>query len=114
MFLGGREDQQRASALTEAWPGPVVDLCGRLSPRESAAALSRAALFIGHESGVLHLADAVGTPAVGLFGDYNKPKMWHPRGPHTRVIHRLPGIKEISPTEVLAEVVELVAVEPRA
>jgi heptosyltransferase-3 len=111
VFVGAREDSERAERLGAAWSaGPVLDLCGRLGPRESAAALRRADLFIGHDSGPLHLADAVGTPAVGLLGDYNRPKMWHPSGPGTRMLHRMTGLSTIAPGEVTATA--LAALQP--
>jgi heptosyltransferase-3 len=107
-FVGSREDQHRAAELGALWPGVVLDLCGHLSPRASAAALSHASLFIGHDSGALHLADAVGVPAIGIFGSYNRPKIWHPCGATTRIIHRMSGLNNITPDEVISEASSLV------
>lgn len=109
VFFGGKEDHERATRLATAWSGGVINLCGRLAPRESAAALSRASLFIGHDSGPLHLADAVGTPAVGIFGGYNRPEMWHPSGATTQIIHRIEGLSKIGPAEVLEKALSLSA-----
>ncbi len=101
LFVGAFEDRERAQRLREAWhAGTIVDLCGRVSPRVSAAALSGASVFVGHDSGPLHLADSVGVPAIGLFGDFNRPKMWHPSGPTTEIIHRMEGLASITPGEV--------------
>jgi heptosyltransferase-3 len=103
VFVGAEEDRERAKRLSLAWSaGPVVDLCGDLKPRESAAAIARAALFIGHDSGPMHLADAVGTACIGLLGSYNRPKMWHPSGRPTNIIHRMTGLGAITPAEVTA------------
>lgn len=107
-FVGGKEDRERAEVLGSLWQGTVIDLCGQLSPRESAAVLSRASLFIGHDSGAFHLADAVGAPAVGIYGSYNQPREWHPSGPTTCVIHRVSGLDDVSPDEVLAGALSLV------
>lgn len=46
--------------------------------------LATARLFIGNDSGITHLAAAVGTPVVALFGPTN-PAIWAPRGPNVRV-----------------------------
>ncbi|MBZ5622830.1 MAG: glycosyltransferase family 9 protein [Acidobacteriia bacterium] len=46
--------------------------------------LARARLYIGNDSGITHLAAAVGTPVLALFGPTN-PEVWAPRGPHVRV-----------------------------
>jgi len=45
-----------------------VDLVGAVDPLQAAACLSRCRLFIGNDSGLMHLAAAVGVPTVGLFG----------------------------------------------
>jgi ADP-heptose:LPS heptosyltransferase len=46
--------------------------------------LARARLYIGNDSGVTHLAAAVGTPVLALFGPTD-PGVWAPRGPNVRV-----------------------------
>ena len=46
--------------------------------------LARARLYIGNESGITHLAAAVGTPVLALFGPTD-PEVWAPRGPNVRV-----------------------------
>lgn len=103
VFVGAPDDAGRAGRLGPVWTvGPVLDLCGRLGPRESAAALTHAELFVGHDSGPLHLADAVDVPAIGLFGDYNRPRVWHPSGERTRIIHRMEGLHTITPADVVA------------
>ena len=110
VFVGAPDDVERAARLSPAWTaGEVVDLCGKLGPRESAAALAHAELFVGHDSGPLHLADAVDTPAIGLFGDFNEPKVWHPAGPTTQVIHRMEGLATITPEDVVAVAEELLS-----
>jgi ADP-heptose:LPS heptosyltransferase len=66
---------------------PAVNLCGALTPRESAAVLARAAAFLGHDSGPMHLAAAVQTPCVAIFAARNIPRTWFPFGPQHRVIY---------------------------
>jgi len=51
---------------------------------ELACWLARARLYIGNDSGITHLAAAVGTPVLALFGPTD-PGIWAPRGPHVRV-----------------------------
>ena len=46
--------------------------------------LARARLYIGNDSGITHLAAAVGTPVLALFGPTD-PSVWAPRGAHVRV-----------------------------
>jgi ADP-heptose:LPS heptosyltransferase len=108
LIIGAAEDAERAQHICAAWGGPVVDACGKLSPRESAAAMRHALAFIGHDSGPLHLAAAAGVRCVGLFGDFNQPMRWHPRGRHHRIIHRMSGLHTISVADVLDAVRDIV------
>jgi ADP-heptose:LPS heptosyltransferase len=106
LMVGSAEDSERGRRVTEGWEGPVVDACGDLSPRESAAAMRKAMLFIGHDSGPLHLAASVGVPCVGLFGGFNQPNRWHPRGNCHRIIHRMSGMNSINVVDVLDAVAD--------
>ena len=68
VFAGpGDAERDMAAPLLAALPC-AVDLCGRLSLPEVAACLSRCSLFVGNDSGLMHLAAAAGTPTLGLFG----------------------------------------------
>jgi ADP-heptose:LPS heptosyltransferase len=90
VLLGADVERHRSQALLEQWRGVGLNLCGRLSVRESAAVLNRARLFCGHDSGPLHLAVAVGTPCVGIFSSRNLPGVWFPYGSQHEVIyHRI-------------------------
>ncbi|WOJ89105.1 glycosyltransferase family 9 protein [Methylocapsa polymorpha] len=106
LVIGGADDASCVGEVTENWPSPVVNACGRLSPRESAAALERACLFIGHDSGPMHLAAASEVVCVALFSGNNPPRKWHPYGPRHRVIQRMDGIALIRVEEVAAAVRE--------
>jgi ADP-heptose:LPS heptosyltransferase len=47
--------------------------------------LARARVYIGNDSGITHLAAAVGTPVLALFGPASDPTVWAPRGDHVTV-----------------------------
>lgn len=65
--------------------------------------LSTARLYIGNDSGISHLAAAVGTPVVAIFVSTD-PKIWSPRGPHvTSLLH--PSIERVA-QEIKAMVLE--------
>jgi heptosyltransferase-3 len=101
LILGGAEDEARAATVARAWPGPVLNACGRANPRVSGAAVENATLFIGHDSGPMHLAACMGVPCIGLFGENNLPSRWHPPGPEHRPIHKMTGVSTITVDEVL-------------
>lgn len=70
VILGGPGAQERAMAapVLAALGDRAVDLAGSLSLPEAAAVLARCALFIGNDSGLMHLSAAAGAPTLGLFG----------------------------------------------
>jgi len=78
VLLGSKDEYSRSEQLREEFGGAVLNLCGNLSPRESGAVLSKADVFIGHDSGPMHLASAVGTPTVAIFSARNLPGIWFP------------------------------------
>jgi heptosyltransferase III len=104
VFVGSADEFDRAAGLAAIWPGRTLNLCGALGARESAAAMRRAMLFVGHDSGPIHLAAAAGVPCVGIFGTFNRPKWWHPIGERHSIIHNMSGVREIAPEEVYAAV----------
>jgi heptosyltransferase III len=80
-----------------AGPGEVLDGAVRFDNLyELACWLKRARLFIGNDSGIMHLAAAVGIPVMALFG-HTEPAVWAPRGAH--VLRHQP-LAELSVDEV--------------
>jgi ADP-heptose:LPS heptosyltransferase len=63
----GEQEAALAASLLRLLPA-AIDLCGKLTLPEAAACLARADLFVGNDSGLMHLAAASGTPTLGLFG----------------------------------------------
>lgn len=63
----------------------VIDLTGATSLPEAVAWLRRCSLYVGNDSGLMHLAAALGTPTVGLFGSSN-PDWTRPGGSRVAVV----------------------------
>jgi ADP-heptose:LPS heptosyltransferase len=92
LVLGGASEESEASEFAAGgWRlhsrSPVVNVSGRLTPRESAAVFAQATVFVGHDSGPMHLAAAVQTPCVAIFAARNKPRVWFPYGKQHRVLY---------------------------
>ena len=68
VIVGGAEDTELADTIVRAARGWAVSAAGALSLRGSAALIRRAAVLITNDSAPLHLATAVGTPVVAVFG----------------------------------------------
>ena len=111
LVLGAAEESPRARSVAAFWPGPVVDACGLLSPRQSAAVLTGSSLFVGHDSGPLHLASASLCPWVGIFGENNPPKRWHPVIGRGIALHDMRGVAAIGVDQAAAAARRLLALQ---
>ncbi|MBI3881232.1 MAG: glycosyltransferase family 9 protein [Verrucomicrobia bacterium] len=87
VMLGAAEEADYSARLLARWPGVTANLCGRSSPRVSGAILQRALLFVGHDSGPMHLAGTVGTPLVAIYSARAVPGEWFPRGRHNAILY---------------------------
>ncbi len=90
-LCGAPEESDPSDFAATGWQqhsdSPVINLCGQLTPRESAAVFARSRIFIGHDSGPMHLAAAVKTPCVAIFAARNIPRVWFPYGKQHRVLY---------------------------
>ena len=86
MVVGGPDDRSAAAPVMAAVPrSRSIDLVGREDLLTCYAALKRARLFIGADSGLMHLAAAAGAPTLGLFGPSDET-LYAPWGPLTRTV----------------------------
>jgi heptosyltransferase-2 len=89
LLLGGPADGATCARIRAACAGPCVELWGRTTIPGMAAVIERADLFLGNDSGPMHLAAAVGTHTVAIFGP-GSPERTAPVGDpaRTRVVTR--------------------------
>ena len=80
IIVGGAEDAQMGDRLCAAFAGRGVNLAGKLSIYGSAALMSRALVYIGNDTGTMHLAAMVGLPCVAIFSSRDYPGLWDPYG----------------------------------
>ncbi|MDP3538064.1 MAG: putative lipopolysaccharide heptosyltransferase III [Azonexus sp.] len=79
------DEKAMLTAIQAQLPKPAFSLSGQLSLKELAALTQASKLFIGVDSAPMHIAAAVGTPTVALFGP-SGDKQWGPWGVPFRVI----------------------------
>lgn len=87
IIFGGPEDRALADRLIKNWKSGSA-AAGVLTPREAAAALSHCALYVGNDTGTMHLAAAVNTPCVAIMAALDWPGRWVPYGPGHVVLRR--------------------------
>lgn len=85
VIFGGPEDRELGDSLINEW-GAGANAAGELSVRQAAAALSLCRLYVGNDTGPMHLAAAVGTRCVGIFSARDFPGSWYPYGPNHLVL----------------------------
>jgi len=69
--VGGDDDSRLVDKMISSMTGKAISCVGRLSIREAAALIEACDLFIGNDSGLMHVAAAVHTPVIALFGPGN-------------------------------------------
>jgi ADP-heptose:LPS heptosyltransferase len=86
MVMGGPEDRKVARGLLDVVArSRFIDLTGGVDLLTAYACVKHARLFIGNDSGAMHLAAAAGVPTLGLFGPSDE-RLYAPWGANTRVV----------------------------
>ena len=94
VLLGSGSEKHLTEEIARESGGKTIDLAGELDLKELAAVLKHADLFIGNDAGPMHMAAAVGTSVIALFGRNIPgvgPKRWGPWGEGHIVFHETPG-----------------------
>lgn len=101
LLIVGEAENESWLAQT-ATPAAPVELAANLPLPVLRERLTRCRFFIGHDSGISHLAAACGVPSLLLFGPTD-PAMWAPPASHVRVLRRGPDLNSISVADVRRE-----------
>jgi ADP-heptose:LPS heptosyltransferase len=105
VVVGSGHERLLAAAIAEACPA-ALDLVGRTDIALLAALAQRAALTVGNDTGVCHLATAAGCPVVVLFSRESDPARVAPRGALVRIL-AAPDLADLAPDTVIAEALTL-------
>jgi heptosyltransferase III len=89
LVIVGEADEERARTLASAWSGRPVQFAKNL-PLTQLAALLEGAFFIGHDSGISHVAAAAGARCLLLFG-WTDPAIWAPANENVTVLRAPEG-----------------------
>jgi heptosyltransferase-3 len=126
IVFGGPEDAGIGRSLVRAWGRGLV-AAGEHSVRVSAALLAHCAVYVGNDSGAMHLAAAERVPCVAVFSAQDWPGRWYPYGAAHRVLREqvpcegcrlhecdrgLPCLLRISVERVATHCLELIAARP--
>lgn len=87
IIFGSRSDRWIAVQVREKARVPLIDLTGKTTLAQAIALIARCRLFITNDSGLMHVAAALGVPLIAIFGATN-PKITGPLGNDCRVFRK--------------------------
>jgi heptosyltransferase-2 len=104
LLFGSAGDRDTAASVQGRARNALVDLTGETSLREAISLIARCRLFVTNDSGLMHVAGALGVPTVAVFGSTN-PRTTSPVGRKSIVITKnvpcSPCLKETCPTDFI-------------
>ena len=103
LLIGGEAEGERLPRLARALPAARCEILASQPLVEVARRLRSSAAFIGHDSGITHLATALGVPSLALWGP-TPETVWAPRGESVTLVRPAREPAVVSATEVLDHV----------
>ncbi|HWM25501.1 MAG TPA: glycosyltransferase family 9 protein [Chthoniobacterales bacterium] len=111
LVVAGEADEERARLLESAWKGKPARFAKHL-PLPRLAGLLESALFLGHDSGISHLAAAAGARCILLFGRTD-PAIWAPMNESVTVLRAPEGdLRLLAVDHVIAALRPLMSLRP--
>lgn len=102
LLFGSGGDRTSTDAVAKNARHPLIDIAGKTDLKEAIALMARCDLFISNDSGLMHVAGALGIPTLAIFGSTN-PAATSPVGDRSVVIHHPvacgPCLKPVCPTD---------------
>lgn len=110
VLVGGEAEEGRLERLASALAPPKgrVEIARSLPLPELASRLAGCQAFVGHDSGITHLAAALGLPVLALWGD-TCAEVWRPLGDHVRLVRASEGLPRLRVEIVLNEIQKLIS-----
>ena len=102
LLFGSAGDRDSTDAVRRSAKFPILDLAGQTGLKEAMALMSRCGLFVSNDSGLMHVAAALGVPTVAIFGSTNTVTT-APVGRRVAIVHKpvscSPCLKQTCPTD---------------
>lgn len=106
LLVGGEAEAGRVQRLTATLPPARCEVARSLPLAELARRLKACTAFVGHDSGITHLAAALGVPTLALWAD-TAEHIWRPQGERLAILRESGGISAIAVERVVRELESL-------
>lgn len=100
LLIGGEAEGDRLQRLASQLPGDRIQIAQNIPLTDLAHRIKRCTRFIGHDSGISHLASALGIPVLALWGE-SAVEVWRPLGPNATILRDPAGLRSLSVDAVL-------------
>lgn len=108
LLVGGEAEGERLQKLVAALPPTRVTVARNLPLAELARRLQGCVGFVGHDSGITHLAAALGLPCVVLWA-HTVEEIWRPQGERVQILRETAGLHNLDVERVMAELATLLS-----
>lgn len=102
IIFGSKGDRETAQRVQDAAGGTAVNIAGQTDLSEAIGLISRCSIFITNDSGLMHVAGALGVPTLAIYGSTN-PVTTPPPGKNSVIIRKevpcSPCLKKVCPTD---------------
>ena len=112
LLMGGEAEGERLQRLAATLPPARTRVAQSLPLPELARVLQRSKAFIGHDSGISHLAAALGLPGLVLWGDTHEA-IWRPPSERVVVLRNPGGLDSLTVAAVVEHLQKLLPTIPR-
>lgn len=106
LFVGGKDEWDDADKLAKSLPCQVWNVAGKTDIRGLMARLSHLKLMLGNDTGVMHIAAAVGVPTITLFGPKPSSKWGYSQAPHLPIQAPNNDLSQLDPVWLADQVKE--------
>jgi ADP-heptose:LPS heptosyltransferase len=106
LLVGGEAEEDRLARLSASLPKSRFQRAENLPLAELAQRLAACSAFIGHDSGISHLAAAVGLPTLVLWGD-TVEAVWRPQGERVQIVRGDASLEQLRVSEVVEQLANL-------
>jgi heptosyltransferase-2 len=111
LLIGGEAEGERLQRLAAALPPTRTRVAQSWPLARLGRELARSDAFVGHDSGISHLAAALGLPALLLWGDSDET-IWRPPGQNAVLLRSEYGLSHLPANEVWEQINSITALQP--